>query len=613
MSKHKSKDSSKVGTGSAKSAKMIAPVVTAAVTRKARCPPVFVEMREEIGDVHLVSEFTNTPLLVTPTNEALFPWGSKIARLYTTRKWHRLMLSYVPNTATSIGGSVMAAMNADPDKPPFDDDDELLNHQGAINGAPYTGWTMNLLQKSNKVPVPEKFNNTQENLLGGDILEDLHTVADGVLNFAVKGLQSFFGAGVTVQKTDAGVRDVKAADPPTEVVTGKLYIDYKVEYNDPVLENVDGGLAHWKQEDGSGRPLVYPEPMFTAATIAAPFMNDIGVQIRSKATPPTGVDQLVGFKFASRGLYALFWDSHAVSAVSAADMIAPDQTQCITSDFVELNEASDFGAVAGTSAAMLFTGGTARFITFNVTDLATEDTSAIQVDDLWCDLVLQLTCFDPDFDSYVQQYAHLYVMKLGQVSLEISAKHRARKGGLQNRHISRQLEWFERRQIIKTVRMREMQKSISAFSQRAKKRECKVAALAAPTGALVKAPVVAPAAAGQPAAVGATARLDGEAKAGTTSRAGEGLNPAAAAAKGATDTKTALIDKSQLFDDPELMRRNSRCGVHVSGAFSAGCNDCVRRLADLLTEKVSDRLRKGAQADDFVVVDGSRDKTANSK
>ena len=618
MSKHKSKDSSKVGTGSAKNAKMIAPVVTSAVTRKSKCPAVFVEMREEIGDVALVAEFVNTPLLVTPTNQALFPWGNKIARLYTTRKWHRLRLSYVPNTSTTIGGTDMAAMNADPDKPPFDDDDELLNHQGAINSAPYTGWTIDLLQKSNKVPIPEKFNNAQENLLGGDILEDLHTVADGVLNIAVKGLQTFFGASVSVVKTDdKKVQDVKAADPPTEVVTGKFYIDYKVEYNDPVMENVDGGIANWQQNDGdSGRPLVFPEAMFTEETLATPLVNDIAVQVRSKSTPLVGLNQLIGLKFASRGLYAVMLTTNADSGVGAADVINIANTSLFLSDFTEDTQHWYGGPDTGSGASTAYSGGSSFFILLNVNGLATEDSgSAVLVDDLWCDAVISLYNQGANFDGYVQNQARLYVMKLGSIQVDVPTRLARRKGGLKNSRVAAQLAFFEKRALVKMAQVKATQRSVVDMLR--SKGERKVAnartvvSANAPTAANVKAvvggPASGPASAG--AAAGPPARSGGEAKALGPARAvssppglvpsldGQATKAASAKSVGATGAPW-----------PEGPVDIKVCAKHPVSVDSS-CPECVQQLMKIWVARTSGMA---VRIDDDYVQVQTADKGASS-
>lgn len=610
MSKHKAKDSSKIGTGSAKSAKMIAPVVTSAVTRKSKCPPVFVEMREEIGDVTLVSEFTNTPLLVTPTNQALFPWGNKIARLYTTRKWHRLRLQYVPNTATSIGGTVMAAMNADPDKPPFSDEEELLNHQGAVNGAPYTGWTIDLLQKSNKVPIPEKFNSIQENLLGADLLEDLHTFADGVLNIAVKGLQSFFGASVSVKNVDGKTQEVKAADPPTEVVTGKFYVDYKVEYNDPVMENVDGGYAQWLQDDiDSPRPLTYPAAMFTEENVESPLINEIGVQMVSKATPPDGLNQLIGLKFASRGLYSVLLTTNAY-ATDAGAMLDIGDTSVVLSDFTTNQQHWYGGATSGTTSSNLYYGGSSAFFLFNVSSLATEG-SGVQVDDLWCDAVITLQDYDGKFDGYTQSEARLYVMKLGNVTIDIAAKVPKPKGGLKNRHMAKQRDFFARRELAKIAQIQSAQRSTNEFMRR-RATERKIASnrvipAKASAAANVTAAVVGPAA----SAVGPPARPGVEAKPQAPVRAAVSSLGAAAAANGMVDTKTdaspsdATILLRAITKDDDSWKRLAACATHP---YTDSCAVC------LATFQRSKAYARDVLAEfEYISVEKPKDKTTSQK
>lgn len=475
-----------IGTGSAKSARMIAPVVTSAVTRKAKSPPVVVSMREEIGDLNLVEQFTNTPLLVMPTNETLFPWGFRIAKLYTTRKWRKLVIEYVPNTATTIGGTVMAAMQADPDKPPFTDDQELLNHQNAVNGAPYTGWRMDLLQTSNKTPIPAKFNANQESIgLGLDISEDLHTIADGVLNIAVKGLQSFFGAGVAVTKTQSAdgktaVSDVKSADPPTVVNTGKLYVDYVVEYNDPVMTTVDGGYAEYVQHDDSGRALVTGEQLLTPEAIATPVSNNLGIQvacddITGDGGPPNHIKR-VGLKFATPGLYLVNFGHYAFSDDVQGGGNGVDMSNAFIQAAVgsDVHSITPSGPASSSATAVTYRDETNCFAVINVFTLANESTS-IEVGGMDCDVAAEFFTFATGsvWDPYVQGQFKLIIGKSGPAMMAIPAHLKQRKGGLSCRTMPNQLAWFERRQFAKAVQVRSAQRAIDDAVREKRRSEVK--------------------------------------------------------------------------------------------------------------------------------------------
>jgi len=240
-------------------------VAVDAIQRMPKSKPLQFEYSEELGDVVVTEDFANSPMLITMTNPELFPYGHKLAQLFHTREFDMLQLRYVPSCPTDTGGTVAAVANPDADQPPFMTMEEVLRHEQSVMGAPWKGWKVNLLNRSQQA-IPRKFNETLAGTVGlgeSGILEDsLHTVADGVVNFAVKGLQSLFSEEKKVREalvneaktgkfalpTDEKKKEVTkdnrfvAPRDATSLVTGKLWVDYKVRLFDPVNEDVDTGM-----------------------------------------------------------------------------------------------------------------------------------------------------------------------------------------------------------------------------------------------------------------------------------------------------------------------------------------------------------------------------------
>jgi hypothetical protein len=193
----------------------------------------------------------------------MFPWGHKIAQLFHAREWEKLVLRYEPSCPADTGGQVAAVNNPNPDEPPFNSMDELLRSERSVQSAPWKGWTVNLLSSTTQA-IPRKFNETLTGVVGlgvRSVLDDsLKLLADGVVNIAVKGLQSLIGEEKkmnaalienlkalaerkgTDAKEIAGV--IKATTDPTEMVVGRLYVDYRVRLINPVNDNVDVGMFY---------------------------------------------------------------------------------------------------------------------------------------------------------------------------------------------------------------------------------------------------------------------------------------------------------------------------------------------------------------------------------
>lgn len=225
-----------------------APVATAAITRRALTKPVCIEMTEEISDVVVAPDFANTPLIINPGNHEMFPWLSQIAKAFTSYKFDRLGFRSVPATETGLGGDVVLAVNADPDKDAFTTEKQALNHEGSAMAAPWVPFGINGKQKTTQEVIPQKYVADTSSEAGlSTIFDDLHTVADGVLNVVTSGLNLFTVSSEvrerlrnlkkTISSTDKKTTDaidkaMPGTDPPT--TTGKLFVDYKVWLSDPV-------------------------------------------------------------------------------------------------------------------------------------------------------------------------------------------------------------------------------------------------------------------------------------------------------------------------------------------------------------------------------------------
>ena len=226
-----------------------APVATAAVTRRAVSKPVIIEMTEEVSNVLVGPDFVNTPLIINPGNHELFPWLSIVARAFTSYLFEALRFRYVAATATQVAGDVVLVVNADPDKDPFIDEKQALNHEGSAMGAPWVSFGINGKQKTTQSVVPTKYvADTTEAVDLTSFFDDLRLIADGVVQ-VFTGLKNIFSTEEQMQRQlratlrDIGLKDsdieerlrkqnVKLTDDP--IVTGKLFVDYRVRLTDPV-------------------------------------------------------------------------------------------------------------------------------------------------------------------------------------------------------------------------------------------------------------------------------------------------------------------------------------------------------------------------------------------
>jgi len=311
-------------TSSGKSVMQVnAPVATAAVTRRAVTKPVPIERSEEVSDLRTFAAFTNTSLIINPGNQELFPWLSSIASAFTSYYFEYLRFRYVPATETGLGGDVVLAVNADPDKPPFISEKAALNQEGSAMAAPWVPFAINGKLPTTKNVIPEKFVtdiHSQDGL--ATIFDDLHTVADGVLNVVTAGLNLFSVSSEVkdrirslVKDGSVTVKDEKSLSvDPTDIVTGKLWVDYKVWLSDPVEEQeaVDDGYNFGQTPTTSATPnffgysaLSTTEPVFQTSSLwsspsIAPTVEDACKIQVTNTTPGTSF-----LNFKNPGLYTI--------------------------------------------------------------------------------------------------------------------------------------------------------------------------------------------------------------------------------------------------------------------------------------------------------------------
>lgn len=224
------KAESRVTTQSAKNAYTLSgpPVSVGTVNQSPARQPLHIRFTEFVGDVDTTKAFESVSFLNMPTNKELYPWLSRIAQYGTTYQWEYAKLRYSPQTATDVAGTVAILNDPDPERPPQSDMKAMINHVGTGYGPPYANNVTQALFKSNEA-IKRKFIDKFEDvaMLGGSFTEDLHTIADGVIQVATAGLKSLFAGGTRTASA-------ASADDEERLTTGKLFVDYGIKIFDPV-------------------------------------------------------------------------------------------------------------------------------------------------------------------------------------------------------------------------------------------------------------------------------------------------------------------------------------------------------------------------------------------
>jgi hypothetical protein len=284
-----------------------APSAVSTIQRKSRSNPVRIVMTEEASDVQCTEEFENSALIVNPGNEDLFPWLAPIAQQFSSFQWNKITHEIIASCDTSTSGSVMMAVNADPDKPPFSSEKEVLNHEGSATASPWASFSIDGRSKSTEVLGKTKYvQDVTGEVALGTILDDLRTVATGVLNVASVGLQ-LLGAD--------GKPRAPGSTPPKTV--GKLLTHYDVTLWDPVdqLSNPDEGVSMFISSGAS--------TALQLMSIPVPFQDgDTANPLRIVCAPsPTVPYLLTQFGVTEPGVYTVIVQIHTNHAISTFDVL----------------------------------------------------------------------------------------------------------------------------------------------------------------------------------------------------------------------------------------------------------------------------------------------------
>lgn len=270
-----------------------APAATSAVVEKTRQKSVTVSMREEISAVKVfATQFANSALVINPANEELFPWLSTIAVNFTTYKFTKLKFEYVPSSSTGNGGTVAIAVNPNADDPPYTNVEEVLNREGAVTAAPWVPFVADAKFPSQAGTAPKFVTDVTSAAGLGTLFDDLHTIADGVVNVVTAGLNILGANGV-----DVTVDGIPLTVELTEEEAGKLYVDYTCTLYDPKLGGTSTHTESINEFKSSGQPFGDNDSW---------KRNDLN--LRMTADPSGDWSQSSAFYFAEAGTYAtLFW------------------------------------------------------------------------------------------------------------------------------------------------------------------------------------------------------------------------------------------------------------------------------------------------------------------
>jgi len=263
---NQNKRTPKQGTFSGKQPTATAPSAVTEVVRKAPLNPIRIQYREEASDIICQANFENSSFLINPGNEDLFPWLAPIALQFTTFQWNTIKHEFIASTDTSTSGSVIMAVNADPDKPPFTTEKEILNHMGSATAAPWKSFAIDGKSKSTETLGPRKYVADVTGQVGlGSILDDIRTVATGVLNVATLGL---------------AVVGQSLVDPDPKAV-GKLFTTYDITLWDPVDQTVsaDEGVSRYDSTTGF---------LFSVPVAWAPDQSVNPLRINAENSTPGG-------------------------------------------------------------------------------------------------------------------------------------------------------------------------------------------------------------------------------------------------------------------------------------------------------------------------------------
>lgn len=157
---------------------------------------------------------TGTPFAVTsypiqPAVGTIFPWLSTIAQRYESYRFNKLCFLYKTQAATTAVGTVLMAVDYDPQDAAPVTKQQALSYRGAVRGAPWDSFEL-CCDSRDVNKLPQRFTRA-----GSVSLSDLKTFDVGNLHVCVQGV-----AAATV---------------------GELYVKYEVELYTPQVGDSIGG------------------------------------------------------------------------------------------------------------------------------------------------------------------------------------------------------------------------------------------------------------------------------------------------------------------------------------------------------------------------------------
>ena len=103
---------------------------------------VRIQHREYITDFNGASTFTAVGRYINPSDEATFPWLASIANSFEMYRFNSLSFHYAPSCGTTTAGSVLLAVDYDPDDTSVVSKEQVMNMRSATRGAPWEEITM---------------------------------------------------------------------------------------------------------------------------------------------------------------------------------------------------------------------------------------------------------------------------------------------------------------------------------------------------------------------------------------------------------------------------------------------------------------------------------------
>lgn len=147
---------------------------------------------------------------ITPTNAQVFPWLSKMAKLYEQFQFESLQFEYQPYTGTNNSGVILMAIDFDPSDDPPTSKTDMLAYEGAVRSAIWSPSSI-VVPKSKLSKIPILFNR-------GTIFSDSSTP--------------------TKRQTAMGQLYVTSVSCPTALNNagiGEIFVSYRVKLLTPQL------------------------------------------------------------------------------------------------------------------------------------------------------------------------------------------------------------------------------------------------------------------------------------------------------------------------------------------------------------------------------------------